>query len=138
MRWPWVSRARFDDLQQSLDHERRAWACTSQGQEIRWRCEQSDRQRVEAKYEALIEKYHALKMAGASVPEPKIVLNPSRNLTEAEQAIEDVVSKFGGSVRLRRRLAKYRADMLGSDGTEDEIAHAIRHWRDPEESEDVA
>lgn len=136
MKWPFMSVRVHERIRDSYHNDLNA----ALGQQ-EWAEKRADRAvAVErARFDALLDKYHALKLNGASVPEPKPSLAPAqRPQSESQQAIEDVVAKFGGSIKLRRRLTKYRDDMLAADSTESEVAHAIRHWRDPDSDEDAA
>ncbi len=87
-------------------------------------------------FNALLEKYHELRTAGAVIPaqglKPEVM--PS---SPSDRAIEQVVERFGGNPRLRRKLQQFQADARRRDADEGEIADNILNWRDPDQ-EDAA
>ena len=123
MRWPWVSRALHEECIQTLIGEKVAL--------------RADFRVLTDDYRALLDKYHSLRAVGASPvggglkPEPE----PSK---PSDLAIEQVVERFGGNLRLRRKLQQFQADARRHNADEDEIAEQITTWRDPAADEDAA
>lgn len=101
MRWPWVSREDFD-------------AQTEQATSLL----ADERQR----YDALLEKYHALRTSGASVPEPK---PEPRKAPEPDAVTQAIIKKSGNSKLLRKHYAEYVANCRAGGIGEDEIAQSI-------------
>ena len=56
----------------------------------------------------------------------------------ADEAIEEMVAKFGGSGRLRRQLQKHVLKQRSMNVDEDRIAHQVLNWSDPDSDEDAA
>lgn len=130
MRWPWVSWARFDAMAQLVE----AWRQDASKMGFAYEDLRKDAAAERARHDALLEKYHALRAAGASPPPPALTPAP-RPSQPSDLAIEEVVERFGGSARLRRRLQKEQGKMRAGGDDEATIAHAIKHWRDPEDDE---
>lgn len=90
----------------------------------------SERQR----YDTLLDKYHALKVGTTGVPADnhRHGLHPEPiPSSPSDLAIEQVVERFGGNIKLRRKLLQYREDRRQRDDTDDVIADSILNWRDP-------
>lgn len=122
MRLPFVSRALHDERVQGLLEDRRTI--------------QADFRVLTDDYRALLDKYHSLRSAGATPTggglQPE--MPPAK---PSDIAIEQVVERFGGNLRLRRKLGQFQADCRARDVDEDEIAEQITNWRDPAEDEDT-
>lgn len=121
---PWVSRVRLESSERMCDLLRRDLARERELSE-------GNAQR----YDDLLEKYHELRASGAS-PAPKGLPREEEPHSPSDIAIEEVVERFGGNVRLRRKLLQYRADATRNGTDDEDIATAIRHWRDPSEDEE--
>lgn len=111
MRSPWVSRARFDDLQHVRASDAEYIAQLHAGRKELW-----------ARYDDLMAKYHALKLAGAVEPIP---------LTMAVAKEPDVVTKAiietaGSNRLLRKQYSEFVTEQRAAGTDEDEIAKAIR------------
>lgn len=104
MTWPFVTRARFDDLKASLERERAIL--------MEWRQLALDLQ----------EKLHALKLQGASVPEPKPVL--------ARKAVDPVTAaitdRAGTDRKLRGVMSKEVARLRKSGLSDEDIIAQIQ------------
>lgn len=81
MKWPWVSRARLAEVEAALAHQRQAFLDTlSLAQAIKDGCVReaatatARADGAEKRCDALLEKYHALKLMGAEAPAPRVVL----------------------------------------------------------------
>lgn len=107
MSWPWVSRPLYDDAIQTVAAMREREVLLTN------------------RYDALMEKYHSLKLAGAA-PEPKpseVQPLPARVEDEARLLISEICST---DYRKRSMMLKQLA-MDRADGTnEDAILRAIR------------
>lgn len=93
MTWPWVSRAMYDHAFKLAED---AVAVTVQ-------------QRQE--YRELLEKYHALKVVGASIPDP----TPTLERPQPDPVLMAITAKAGPDRILRSRMAReaMRARQLG-------------------------
>lgn len=84
MRWPWVSR----DVYESETRRAEAWK------------EQANRECD--KYESLLDKYHALKIQGAAVPEEPQKLAP----TNMDPVMCAITAKAGPDRKLRAMMSR--------------------------------
>ena len=102
----------------------------------RWTVERIDQELADAKaenrrlsdrYDALLEKYHSLRVTGAVPVEPVRLPEP-----EEPSAIDEAINaKAGRNPGLRRYLTQWAASERQKDGVTDEsLAHAILHWDD--------
>src|SRR4026207_1646420 len=74
------------------------------------------------RYYDLLEKYHALKLAGASVPEPKPEPLPAK---EPDPVTAAIISRSGKSAQLRKHYYDFVTEQRKQGVSDDEIAHAI-------------
>lgn len=148
MKWPFVSRARLEAavaMAGEARSQRVAAEMRADKVDAAWRADYSALVQTanandtawSERYGALLEKYHELRLQGGNAAEIRPVLSVAKPSGPIADAIDDVCEKFGNSVKLRRRLMKYAADARqdAPDMDEADIAHAIRHWRDPDEDE---
>lgn len=126
MKWPCVSRARFDAY--VMWAERTDALYETRIADLKAHIAQQDHN-----LEKMREMYHALKVTGASAP--TIGLMPeAKSRLAADVAIEDQVEARGGGDRLRRVLRRYvNMERQKSDANEDAIAERVRKWADPDE-----
>lgn len=91
------------------------------------------REQDRADYTDLLNRYHELRghgaIAGGLKPEPE----PS---APSDIAITEVVDRFGGNVRLRRKLLQFQASARRENADEADIARSILEWKDPNETDD--
>lgn len=108
MKWPWVARAVYEDAVQAV--------AVMRTREVM----------LTNRYDALLDRYHALKLAGAT-PEPtpaEVVPVPPRVEDEARTLISEVCgNNYAKRSMMLKQLAMDRAD--GKD--EDAILSAIRN-----------
>lgn len=143
MNWPWIARAvaeqRIAALSRDLITERAMYdgVVTLQEQKrTEWLAAlENDRTRhiaeltaANARYDALLDKYHALKVSGATIPEPVTPLE--RKQPDAlEQAVSDASRGKPPALvlQMRRQLAQDRKNIeLGMD-TETDVLARITH-----------
>ena len=95
-RWPWVSRTAWDfAAQECADLQRRVQA-------------QAEDARVERiRYDALLDKYHALKLVGAAVP---VTPSPPREPREHDPIAAAIYARAGGDRRLIRAMGQFAKD----------------------------
>jgi hypothetical protein len=135
MRWPFVSRAAHEALRANAEALRGA---LQEERSTRFR-DGTMMEQERARYDDLLEKYHALRVSGANAPQSVGLPPAQRPAKPADEAIETVVARFGGNSRLRRQLQKYvYTERMKPDADEDKIAESVLVWRDPEDDEDVA
>lgn len=95
---------------------------------------------AEARYQTLLDRYHALRTAGANAVPAGLPAVLQRK--PADEAIETVVARFHGHSGLRRQLQRFvlrERSLEGYDATrEQDIADAVLNWRDPDADEDDA
>lgn len=77
------------------------------------------------RYDTLLEKYHALKLAGAG--EPALAPQPLER-TKATAVDEVIGSVAGSNSRLRKQLRDFAVQQRFAGAKEDEIAHAMLNW----------
>lgn len=128
--------AQIERMRQEHDEQRAAWAHTAQENKIRWAFEQNERERTQERYDALLEKYHALRVVGANPNDAKGLAPASRPSLPADLAIETIVERFNGNVALRRRLQRFvNLERQKPNADEERIAHAVLHWSSEEDEE---
>ena len=117
MRWPWVSRAQLDAA-----HQRANDAVADYNRAV---AERNDiDQGAHERYEALLAKYHALRMAGAEPVEPKPVPHPVAD--EFAQPIETAIIVAADGNRQLERHLRGRARLRMARGEQpDDIARKI-------------
>lgn len=114
MKWPWVSRARYDLLQHNAEQitaTLKAALAVSDG-----RYDQ-----LLEKYGDLTDKYHDLRVAGANPALPTVAI-PRKEPDVVTQAI---IAKSRGSAVLRKQFADLAAQRRAEDVSEPEIAKEI-------------
>lgn len=78
-----------------------------------------------ARFDALLEKYHALKLAGAGEP----VTAPTPLERTKPSAVDEVIGSVAGSnSRLRKQLKDYVVQQRFAGSDDKEIAHALLNW----------
>jgi hypothetical protein len=80
-----------------------------------------------ARYDALLEKYHALKVIGAS--EPAAPAKPLQR-SKPDPVAEVIADRAGPNGRLRSQLTLFAASERRNGTPELEIAKSILHWQD--------
>lgn len=124
MKWPWVSREAYDERAASLVR-----AVDQVGQLVAAAHDQRTR------YDMLLEKYHALKLQGAAIPEPQPTL-PKR---ERDPLIEAINAKAGSNHFLRARMIeRLRTDRVlieRGELTEQQVLENIRNGEPTPEME---
>jgi hypothetical protein len=120
MKMPYVSRATHVRAIDAL--ERRVERADHTVQEMH-RLHEADREWERRRYDELLEKYHSLRGAGATLPAPVAESNG------IDEAIDQKVRQFGNSTRLRRMLQDFarKESMKATDP--DAIAARILDWR---------
>lgn len=112
MKWPWVSRADYDRLQVLRERD-------------------SETLREErARYDALFEKYHALRVEGANIP------LPAAPKAEPSAVMQAIIAKSGRGANariLRKHYEDYVNLQRAANIPEEEIAAAIRAGEDATE-----
>lgn len=104
MKWPWVSREQYDDYVR---------AHRMLGDELTRQRNALDAER--ARYDALLDKYHALKFVGATIPEPVRPLE-RKDPDPLMQAINVLsAGKPGLRTTMMQQLATDRANPLLDD-----------------------
>lgn len=113
MRWPWVSRELADmACAQVRDYAARL-------------------QMVTRNYDALLEKYHALKMQGATFSEPTRVVEQKR-----PDPVQDAITeKSGNRHGLKLHLTGWAAKQRALNVEDDKIINAITNWRSESDDE---
>lgn len=96
MKWPWVSRERFETQRESWAREAATWElCLAEWQE---RCSVLHKERND-----LLEKYHALRQQGHAIPEPRPTAQPV--VEEFPAAVETAITVAAeGNKGLERHL----------------------------------
>lgn len=89
MRLPWVSRTFYEETVFDAQREAQGWRACYEGEARR--------------FDQLMEKYHALKLVGASVPEP-IVPRPVKEFDPLTQAVNETAK--GKPPHLRAAMLK--------------------------------
>ena len=80
-----------------------------------------------ARYDALLEKYHALRLAGQAVPEPAPAPLPERE----RDPIADVIGVVAGSnATLRRQLVAHARRKRAEGEDETDIVHGLLNWEE--------
>lgn len=79
------------------------------------------------RYAALLEKYHALKLAGAEVPSVPSPLAPAtpRLVTEPDEMRDLIDAKAGGNLQMRKMMLRQLATDRAGNVDEDTIRDAI-------------
>jgi hypothetical protein len=115
VRWPWVSRRSFELLQHNYDqlrhaiHSEEQWAATLE--------------RSRSDYNALLDKYHALKLQGASAPDP--ILAPATR-KELDPIVQQINVLSAGKPGLRATMmAQLNSDRIISGLSDAEIMKRI-------------
>lgn len=121
MKLPWVSRVRLESSEAMCDLLRRDLAYARSAVE-----------ESRGEFKELLELYHSLRSAGASPTGPGLKPEPEPH-APSDIAIEQVVERFGGNLRLRRKLLQFQAEARRRNADEGEIADAITVWKDPDE-----
>lgn len=107
MRLPWVSRAAFD-LSQHNNAQLHLLV----------------KEHADARYDNLLSKYHALRLQGANVPEPK----PAVIAKEPSMLDMAITEKAGGNHRLRLHLTRWAAEQRQARVDDGEIMERVTTW----------
>lgn len=135
MNLPFVSKARFDLLQHNFDEARKLHHEQMAEEKARY-ARDIDFYRAalnlkDARIAALTDKM----VGGADSPRPALVA-PTRKA--ADEAIDEMVARFGGSSRLRRQLQRFVLKERSLEGAKEaEIAERVLNWRDTDDSDEV-
>jgi hypothetical protein len=161
MRWPWVSRALYEEIVERLEAERARYdelsaasdktlaaaktaLADAKNYEHLWHAEQRRADRAEdyVRYERkrsddLFAAYQALRVQGAN-PGPQKLPAVEKPQLASDLAIEEKVKQFGGSARrqaeLRRVLVNFQQRARASETLDEEaIASRVLNWSDPDE-----
>lgn len=102
MTWPWISRAVYMARHKEFLREREAHHTEMRDWAVR--------------YDSLLEKYHALKLQGASIPEPTKTLERP----EFDPVMAAITAKAGPDRRLRAQMSAevMRSRQAGIDDVE--------------------
>jgi hypothetical protein len=114
MRWPWVSRELLDTFLASRGEEMRVVNRLQNQIEL-----------GHARYDLLLDKYHALKLQGATVTAPRPTVEP-REPDAVQYAINE---KAGSNHALRFHLTGYAAGERAKRVEDGVIIDAITNWR---------
>lgn len=118
MRWPWVSRARHMEV-------RRAWIDARNDLSSAVVALHDQRDLSERRYADLLAKYHALKVAGASAPEPARTA-----LVRPDNPIMDAISLASGADMERRGfLGAWATEQRLRGRVEEDIVHELLNWK---------
>lgn len=109
--WPWVSRATYDRHTQVL--------IDAQGAQI------VQNEWLRDRYDALLDKYHALKLAGASASESITVPDPITPPDILMRAIRTVSPTQDAAYRMNYQWAMAQQDHWGDEGKMREAAAQI-------------
>lgn len=107
MRWPWVSQSTYNRHTQVLID-----AQASLIQQNEW---------MNDAYEALLDKYHALKVQGATVPEAP------RNAKPVDPVSAAITQAAGHDPKLRALMAREAMRMRAAQFPDHEIVEAIQN-----------
>lgn len=107
LRWPWVARWVYDSVQDDLSVVR----SDLQTEIASWRI----------RYEALLDKYHALKLSGASVPEP----TPTLLIPAFDPVLAAITAKAGPDRKLRAMMSREAIQSRAAGVPDIEIIQAI-------------
>lgn len=130
MRWPLVSRDAYDLAVSQLAREQAHCRDLDARFTTLW-ADSADKV-SRATYEALLEKYHALKVVGAAPPEPPRVM-----VERPANPIMDAVSLAGGNDMERRAFLGSWATQQRLAGTnEDDIVHQLLNWKSVDEDDE--
>ena len=111
---PWVSRAHYELLQHNYEKLRvesqhsRAWEDLARD--------------FSNRFDALLEKYHALRTQGANPAEPK---PEPRAAPEPDPVTQAILARAGKSQALRKHYYDFVSEQRRDGVSDDEIAHAI-------------
>ena len=136
MNLPFVSKARFDLLQHNFDEARKLHHEQMAEEKARYAKDIDFYRAALALKDARIAALTDKAIAGPAGERPAMVV-PTRK--PADEAIDQMVDRFGGSSRLRRQLQRYVTRERSCEGAdENKIADAVLNWRDRDGDEDVA
>lgn len=116
MKWPFVSRARYDDLQSKYTEVVRA-------DNASWWSVRAEVDVSHKAYDGLLSKYHELKLSGASVPEPPKTLERP----EFDPVMAAITAKAGQDRKLRAMMSAEAMRSRQAGITDIEIIQAIEH-----------
>jgi hypothetical protein len=109
--WPWVSREAFDEVIRTMAYHQQAVNVANE------------------RYDALLEKYHALKLQGAEAP-PPVTQYPPRTAEPDDELKALIAEQAGGDLRRRaiilRQLRQDRADGVSPEEIRRQIEQGIQ------------
>lgn len=107
MTWPWISRAVYMARHKEFLREREAHHAEMRSWAVR--------------YDTLLDKYHALRVSGASVPEP----TPTLQRPEFDPVQAAITAKAGPDKRLRAMMSREAMQSRAAGIPDIEIIQAI-------------
>ena len=128
MRWPWVSRAEYDDLKQKY-HE------VVRQDNASWWLLHDQLKAANAKNEQLVERLLSLKITGAVEPLPPLVVTPEQiarlTLRDQPDELRDLIDqRSAGNLRIRgmmlKQLAQDRADGIQDEDIRQRILDGVQ------------
>lgn len=111
MNWPFVRRAVYESMRERA-------LLAENGRDTAWQLVAT----AQKMWGELFDKYHALKLSGAAIPEPPPAKAPKPTPDPVTQAI---LKKAGTSRQLRKHFADYVTEQRTAGVDEDAIAAAI-------------
>ncbi len=130
-RWPWVPRSRWADAETRAAKANTALHLAEANAGY-WRHYHDEERRL---YAELLEKYHALKLQGAVIPEPPPVVVPRVDapVDPVKRAIRDQVRANPDMRGLDAYLTKYAAELRNVHNKKPEdIADLLSRWESSE------
>lgn len=127
MKWPFVSRARYENavdkatefVRSAADREFRLHALLD---------------KKDQRYDDLLAKYHALKLQGASEPPPVPVAAQPAPLSPISKAIRDQIRANPDMPGLSSYLLKYAAELRVTERlTDEQIVKRLGQWESSEQ-----
>lgn len=84
-------------------------------------------------YAELLEKYHALRAAGAAIPTPTIPLQQK----DRDDVLDAIELQAGNDRGLSRELQRWAKRQQLNGVSDVEIVKSIMHWEDPDDFDDI-
>lgn len=121
LRWPWVSRVRYDDLKCQ-------YAAVVRADNASWWSVREELSKERDQYTALLDKYHEL---ATGIPEQarKPVVMPEREPSLVSSVIRE---QAGGDHRLSAHLQSYASKLKREGKSSEEIAQSLTDWTSTE------
>lgn len=105
---PWVAQSTLDQLRADVLAERAALDAA--------------RNTADARYADLLEKYHALRVAGANTAD---AAPPRAERAEPDPVTQAIIKRSGGNPLLRKHYAEYVRDQRSAGTADEDIAKSI-------------